>query len=65
MKKVIRITESDLIRMISKIINETDESSLPETPETPPQDYEQKVNMLLKKKLIKQKQPMKQSKPLQ
>ena len=54
MKKIVKITESELIRMISKIINETNELSLPETPETPPPDYEEEViNNLKKKKLVK------------
>ena len=39
MKKIIKLTESDLARIVKRVVNEAESPTAPEMPETPPEEY--------------------------
>jgi hypothetical protein len=39
MKKIIKLNETDLVRIVKRVLNEKENPSAPEMPETPPAEY--------------------------
>ena len=39
MKKIIKLNETDLVRIVKRVLNEKENPSSPEMPETPPSEY--------------------------
>jgi len=39
MKKIIKLNETDLVRIVKRVLNEKESPSAPEMPETPPAEY--------------------------
>jgi hypothetical protein len=39
MKRIIKLTESDLVRIVRRVVSEGEDPSSPEMPETPPEEY--------------------------
>jgi hypothetical protein len=38
MKRIIKLTESDLVRIVRRVVSEGEDPSSPEMPETPPEE---------------------------
>ena len=38
MKKIIKLNETDLVRIVKRVLNEKENPSAPEMPETPPSE---------------------------